>query len=287
MFPPDLLNDAARTFSKVTWKAGIDWDVAERTLLYGSVSTGYKAGGFNNGCSAGTPNCLSPVPDTALYYRPETLTAYEVGFKTRLLNNSVRLNGNYFHYDYNDLQLTQLANLCNGPCQVTTNAARATIDGVELESTLQISPRNRVDLSAAWLKARYASYEIAPGVNLAGRQLDRSPEWTASAGYTYTYPLANGGSIGAGVRSRLSDSYMILSPVLRAQFRQPSFTKTDLTITYTAPQNRWYLQGFVKNLENAVTLSSATVALFYPRLIGGSASFGDPRLIGVRGGLSF
>jgi hypothetical protein len=38
---------------QTTWRLGLDYDLAPATLLYGSVSTGYKAGGFNDGCLAG------------------------------------------------------------------------------------------------------------------------------------------------------------------------------------------------------------------------------------------
>ncbi|MDP3673673.1 MAG: TonB-dependent receptor, partial [Novosphingobium sp.] len=40
------INDAKRTFNKVTWRAGIDYD-SPLGLVFASVSTGYKAGGFN------------------------------------------------------------------------------------------------------------------------------------------------------------------------------------------------------------------------------------------------
>ena len=287
VFPPDSLNDASRRFNKLTWMAGVDFDLNSRTLLYGSVATGYKAGGFNDGCLAGDTNCTAPVPEEALFYQPETLTAYEVGFKMRTLGNALRLNGNYFHYDYNGLQLSQASNICGGPCQITTNAASARIDGVELEAILTPSPRNRFGATVAWLDARFTDYEVVPGVNFSGAKLDRSPEWVASVDYSYRLPLANGRNITAQVRTRISDSYEFLSTTLRAQFRQPSYTRTDLTLTYNAPDQRWYLQGFAKNLENAVVLSSATTVAAFPGLAGGTVTFQDPRTYGARMGFKF
>jgi iron complex outermembrane recepter protein len=119
------VNDASRTFSKVTWRAGIDYD-SSLGLFYASVSTGYKAGGFNDGCetpAAGQPNPKNcALPAGALYYDPETLTAYEAGFKLKF-SPQFRLNGSVFHYAYKGLQLSQVSNACGGPCQVTRNAA--------------------------------------------------------------------------------------------------------------------------------------------------------------------
>jgi iron complex outermembrane recepter protein len=283
-FPPDSLNDAELNASKITWRAGLDYDLNSRTLLYGSVATGYKSGAFNDGCSAGQPNCTAPLPDGALYYKPETLTAYEVGFKTRLAGNRLRLNGNYFHYDYVNLQVSQSSNICGGPCSVTTNAAKAKIDGVELEGNAAPTRADQFDFSVAWLNARYADYPIVAGVNLAGMKLDRSPSWVFGLGYRHTVSLANGATLAAGVHSKISASYGFLSTVLLAQFRQPAYTRTDLDLTYTAPAGRWYLQAFAKNLENKLILSGVSLSSSFPSLDGGTAVFQDPMTYGVRAG---
>lgn len=283
----DSLNNASRSFSRTTWKIGLDFDLNDKTLIYGSVSTGYKAGGFNDGCSAGQVGCNSPIPDAALYYNPETLTAYEIGFKARFADNAVRLNGNVFHYDYKGLQLTQVSSVCGGPCSVTLNAAAAKVDGVELESIISPDSRNRLDFSATYLDAHYADYQIVAGVNFAGKNLDRSPKWVVSAGYSYTLPLGNGGSLAAGVRTRMSDKYYLLSTSLRSQFRQPGYTKTDLTLTYTAADDRWFMQVFAKNLEDNITVSSAGTVAAFPGLNNGTLQFADPRTYGVRAGFKF
>jgi iron complex outermembrane receptor protein len=274
------LNDASRTFSKVTWRLGADYDLGN-TLLYAVVSSGYKAGGFNDGCEVGAgPFCA--LSADALYYAPETVTAYEAGIKARFADNRVRLNASLFHYDYKGLQLSSTADCGGGTlCQRTTNAGVAKIDGLELEATLQPSPAHRVDLSFNYLDARYARFVPAPGIDFKGRPLDRSPKITASAGYTYTYPLANGGRIEAGARVRLSDSYVMTDFTNVIQFRQPSFHKTDLTLGYTAPDDRFFLQAYVKNLENRIALSNASAS------IAGSASFLDPRTYGLRAGVKF
>jgi len=199
----------------------------------------------------------------------------------------VRLNGNIFHYDYKGLQLTQVSSVCGGPCSITRNAAAAKIDGVELEAVISPSERNRFDISMTYLDARYSDYQIVPGVNFAGKRLDRSPRWVVSAGYSYTLPLADGSTLAAGVRTRVSDEYYLLSTSLRAQFRQPGFTKTDLTLTYSAPDDKWFIQGFVKNLEDNITVSSATTVAAFPGLNNGTAQFADPRTYGVRAGFKF
>jgi iron complex outermembrane recepter protein len=285
----DRLNSAAIQSSKVTWRAGIDYDFNDHTLFYGSVATGYKAGGFNDGCEPGSTtngiSCNQPRPLDVLYYNPETLTAYEGGFKARLAENHVRLNGSVFYYDYQNLQLSTTANCAQPggpqePCQVTRNAAKAKVKGIELESTLAPAPRHRLDLTATYLDGAYLQYvPIAAGPDYAGRPLDRSPEFTLGAAYTYSYPLVNESSLDAALRSRFSDSYVLTNTALPAQYRQPSFSMTDISITYTAAADRWYVQGYARNLEDKIILTYVDG--------NGNVIPGDPRTIGVRAGMRF
>ncbi|MBN8847974.1 MULTISPECIES: TonB-dependent receptor [unclassified Sphingomonas] len=278
-------NNAETSSEKVTWRVGVDYDLDNRTLLYASVATGYKGGGFNGGCLATAPNCPNPRTRTYLFYAPETLTAYEVGLKTRFADNKVRLNASAFYYDYDNLQVSSIINDNGAPRQFTTNAARARVKGVELETTITPSPRNRVDASFTWLDAEYASYfplGVGNAPDFKGRPLDRAPRVVATAGYSYTLPLANGGSLMASVRSRLSSEYFMTAQAVGAQYRQPGYTRTDLTLRYQAPGDKYYVQGFWRNLENKVvatniSLSSGTL-LVTPS---------DPMTYGVQAGFRF
>ena len=272
-------NNARRTFSKVTWRAGLDYDLGN-TLLYASVSTGYKAGGFNDGCEIGTGTGCS-LPAEALYYDPETITAYEAGIKGRFADGALRLNGSLFHYDYKGMQLSYSSTICGGPCQVTTNAGAAKVDGVELEAVLSPHPAHRFDVSVNWLKARYTSFRPVPAIDYAGVRLDRSPTITASAGYTFTQELGGGSRVEFGARVRVSDSYLLSDVAVPVVFRNPSYHKTDLTLTYRAPDDRFFVQGFVKNLENVITLQGASAQY------SSSAYLADPRTYGVRAGVKF
>lgn len=272
---------AKRTFNKLTWRAGIDYDTP-LGLVFASVSTGYKAGGFNDGCEVGTGIGCNQTA-AALYYQPETLTAYEAGAKLKF-SNEFRLNATLFHYEYSGLQLSQTANICgpNGdlPCQVTRNAAKAKIDGVELDAELRPTERLSVHLTANYLNARYASFVPNPNYDFGGRKLSRSPEWTWTAGVNYTVPVGDG-KVVATAMTRFSSSYDLTDLGNFIYFYQPSFTKTDLTLTYTAPDDRFYIGGFVNNLEDEITLTGATAGFF------GAASFADPRQYGVRAGVKF
>ncbi len=273
-------NIADRSFEKTTWRLGLDYDLDEATLLYGVVATGYKAGGFNDGCEIGTASGCT-LPAGALYYEPETLTSYELGVKTRLFDNALRLSMAAFHYDYDNLQLSQTSSICGGPCRVTTNAAAAKVDGIEAEGALAPWSGGKFDFSVAWLKARYDTFMPTTTIDWSGKRLDRSPEWTASGSYTHTWTLASGAKVAANLASRFSQSYRLASLTTVNQFRIPAYTKTDLSLTYTAPAGAWSVQGFARNLENELVVTSVSTGTF------GVAQFADPRTLGVRFGVEF
>ena len=81
--------------SKVTWKTGLDVHLSADNLVYGLVSTGWKNGG------SGSPGIFKPDR-----FKPEEVTAYEVGTRNTFLDGRVRLNVTAFYYDHEHLQFT-------------------------------------------------------------------------------------------------------------------------------------------------------------------------------------
>ena len=280
----DSSNSADRTFKKTTWKLGLEYDLTDRTFLYGTLPTGYKAGGFNDGCLQGDDGCNAPTVEEALYYDPETLTSYELGLKTRFPAQKVTLNANYFHYDYEDLQLSQVKEINGALFQITTNAAEADVDGIELESVWTPNSDSRFNIAATWLDAKFANYVMTETADFSGKPLSRSPKYTLTAGYNYSYELGDGGTVDFAINSRWSAEYKLLNNSIAAYFNQPAFTKTDVTLTYNAPQGDWYAQAFIKNIEDNITVSNVGTT---SNLTNGTVAFSDPRLIGVRLGYQF
>jgi iron complex outermembrane receptor protein len=284
------LNIASRSFEKVTFKAGADYDIPNLGLAYASVSTGYKAGGFNDGCVTGNGvGCA--LNASQLYYNPETLTAYEGGVKFKFAQNRLRFNASVFHYDYKNLQLSQAATLTDpttGAKVLQTliqNAGTAKVDGIETETTYTPTQDDRLLVSVNYNNARYTTFtptnSSSQSVNFAGKELDHAPKWTATLGYTHTFHLAGGASVEGSALSRISSAYFMSDLNMLYQFRQPSFTKTDLTLTYKAPRDRYYVQAYAKNLENNITIAAATAGNTP------GVTIEEPRTYGLRAGVKF
>jgi iron complex outermembrane receptor protein len=252
-----LLNAAEMTTHKTTWRLGADYDLAPATLLYGAVSTGYKAGGFNDGCLEGStalgiacPAAVA-VPAEKLFYQPETLTAYEAGIKTRFWDKRASLNATVFDYDYKNLQLSNVAILQGAPRYITTNAGVASVRGLEIDGALRPTPADSLTYAATLLDAHYVSYSPDGVHSLAGHKLDRAPKATVSVGYEHRFALA-GGAVRAGFHTRWSDAYVIGVPSQGLDYDIPSYTSTDAHLAYTPEGGQWTLTARVRNLENKV-----------------------------------
>lgn len=166
-------------FSSLTPKAGVQFDATDTILTYAQYQKGEKAGTFNLSV------CGNEV-------EPETITSYEIGFKSRLLDNSLTLNISAFHYDYTDLQVVVLRNVPGIAFQTFAldNAAEARIRGFEIEAEARPSERLTVSTGVSYLDAKYLEYNNGAGQDFSGNRLTRAPEWAVKSAIEYRLPLA-------------------------------------------------------------------------------------------------
>lgn len=278
------LNAASLNTHKMIWRLGAEYDLAPKTLVFATLSTGYKAGGFNDGCLAGSSYnglaCTANValPRAALFYQPEVLTSMEAGIKTKFWDNKARMNASVFSYDYTNLQLSGAVIVNGAPQLVTTNAAKAKVTGIEVEGEFVPSSDDHLSYSVSLLDAHYVNYKPDGTTSWADRKLDRSPNSVISAGYDHTFHVPSG-SITASVFTRVSAAYYISVPSQLVQYKVPSQSKTDLSVTYNPSGASWYVQGFLKNLENKVAPVSIDSI--------GQAVPSEPQTFGVRFGTEF
>jgi iron complex outermembrane recepter protein len=253
---------------KTTWKLGLEHDLNPDLLAFASATTGYKSGGFNDG----SPADVSPVP---FYYRPETITSYEVGLKGTALDKTLYFSVTGFHYKYEDLQLG-LVKTTGG--QVTQNIPSAKVQGLELEGWLRLWRGGKVDYSLAYLDATYNDFFPLQGnasINFKGTPLDRAPDWTGRLGLSQDFPMANGGRISTTAAVKFSSSYVVTDGNTATQNEQKNYTRTDVTLGYYSPKEDWYVQAYGRNLENKRLLGNFELGAF---------TLTAPREFGLRAG---
>ena len=273
--------------SKLTGRAGVEYDAAEHTMLYGTISTGYKAGGVNSGCLQGTSRngiqCSGSIalPASVLFYQPETVTSYEAGIKSRFAEGQLYVTADAFRYNYKNQQLATVQQVAGLFIVATANASEATVNGVELKGNWLPNPHHEIGLGLTWLDSQYGDYfPLGRGnpPNYKGRTLDNSPKYTANLGYTYRQPLSNGGGIELSAHSYFSDGYVVSVVTVPAQYHQPSYHLTDVSAMYLSSGDKWYVQAYAKNLENEIVVVTANTNLAVPSA---------PLTYGVRAGFHF
>ncbi len=274
-----ILNAAELNTHKATWRLGAEYTPAPASMLFATVSTGYKSGGFNDGCLAGSSAlgiacpAAAAVPASTLLYQPETLTSYEAGIKTRFWDNQASLNATAFYYDYANLQLSGVAVVQGAPRFVTTNAGEARVSGLELDGELSLGAADRLRYALTLLDAHYARYSPDGQVSWAGRDLDRAPGAAATLGYEHSFALASG-RLKAGLFTRSSAAYMISVPSQLRQYRVPARSESDLTLGYQPGQGNWSVHAHVKNVQDKVSpIAIDSFGMLVPS---------DPRTWGVR-----
>lgn len=287
-FPPDIPNAAfpgEADFSKVTWRAGIEWDATDQVFVYASASNGYKAGGFN-------------ATSNGLPYDPEEIMAYEAGIKSDFWGDRARVNVDAFYYDYTDLQLTTLRTVNNAPGQFTTNAAATTLYGVEIDTQFVLSDNWLLNASYSFIDAEFdelystdprdPSPVFNPGdpeglgrTNLAGNKLPYVSENTLNLGLQYDTDLGSLGSLTATVNHAWRDDLYL------REYNHPTIDlveangKTDVTATFRPANSNLRITGYITNIEDDVQKTNVFVS---PGFVGLSATtaYSKPRTAGIR-----
>ncbi|MDP3676973.1 MAG: TonB-dependent receptor [Novosphingobium sp.] len=139
------------TFKKATWRAGIDYQVADDNLLYASVSTGFSSGGFNGSQTAAALGRAT--------FNPQTVTAYEVGSKNRFADNTLQLNLAAFYNRYSGLQEQRQVPIGVTTTSITENSGKARSYGAELEAIWRPVDALTLNASFAYLNAKYTRYD--------------------------------------------------------------------------------------------------------------------------------
>jgi iron complex outermembrane receptor protein len=174
------------SWSNIGGKIGLDYRLNGAQMLYGYYARGFKSGGFNGRISRAED--IGP-------FDPEYVDSVELGMKSDLLDDRLRVNVALFYNLWQDMQVTDV--YFDGPVQHSqiVNAAKAKTRGVEVESQIVVSDQLRIDASLGYLRADYEDFKIAGGTLVYdGRQLPYAPKFNGSLTGTYTFPFASGAS---------------------------------------------------------------------------------------------
>jgi iron complex outermembrane receptor protein len=262
-FPPQTpLYDAKENLSNsaANWRVALDYKLSDQVMVYASIATGFKSGGFNGGFLDTNPandvRQLQPI-------KPEKVTAYEVGFKTDLFDKRLRLNGAAFYDDYSDMQVFNLVPAQTAgalPVQVLDNAPSATIEGIELEAEAKPFSHFTTGLNIGLLQTQMGRFISGLGTSdvedFTGHRLPLAPKFNAQALAAYTIDMPNDDM----VRAETSFSYRSKQffdvrndPLLT----QAGYWLLNARIAYMTNDGHWEFAAFGKNLTGTKYLNYA------------------------------
>ncbi|MEG3178778.1 TonB-dependent receptor [Sphingomonas sp. RB3P16] len=274
----------------LTYKAGIEFDAGSRSLMYASIASGFKAGGFQ----------ADSAPNT---FKPEKLYAYTLGSKNRFFGNKLQANVELFYWDYRDHQEIYLSPANSGGFVVAPhNVGDAYVWGGNLDLQWRPTKADQFTAQVEFLQSKYKNFKydiltavapvpglstgcavavVSPGtsrVDCSGKPFARAPKIAATVSYGHTFDLGNDARLIVEMRSRISSAYYTSVDYIAAS-RQGPFTRSDASLTLEL-EPKLSVTAYIRNIEKSAVHEGGFQAPFTPGVV--YSALAAPRTFGVR-----
>jgi iron complex outermembrane receptor protein len=257
--------DGSDEWTEFTPRASVTWAPSDENTLYFSYAEGFKGGSFDpRGQTSAAPDLDGDgtVSDEEIFdfmqFLPETVTSYELGWRTNALDGRLMASMAVFFADYEDVQIpgsvgvdTTGDGIEDTFTGVTTNAGAAEIPGFEFEGSLRANDNWSFRWALGWLDAEYTEFIDADGENVSDQAVfQNTPEWTASGALTYERPLS---LFGNGGQFFFIPSFAYRDKASQFEFPndlldQDAFTLVDLSVVWEDDDGHWRIGLHGKNL---------------------------------------
>ena len=232
----------------------LDYQLTDDALLYGSVSSGYKSGGFNSDV---VNSLASGIPQALVSFDEEQVLAYELGLKTRFWDDRAQVNASVYLNDYDDFQVetSSIAGI------FINNAATVESKGFEVEGTFLLSENFTFMANFSKLDATFKNTMIQ-GVDVSGVQLQRAPETSGAVVAIYEAPVGNLGYLLVRGDYLFTDdvSFDSLDPTLT----QSSYGVFNARVALKAESDKWEIALIGENVGDEEYLVHMTNPLGVP-----------------------
>jgi len=290
-----LMSDSGK-FKAFTPRVALDYTPTDETLMYASVSRGFKSGGFNT---------LGDVTLPVNRFNPEYVWNYEVGLKAMMFDRKLRMSLTGFYADYTNLQQTVFR--LNDATQVrfprVENSTSATIKGVELEGEATPVTGLRLTGAVTYLDADFGffcnnnplfpSVPTSPScvgvtrdgqplpsgaVQLKGNTLTQAPQWQYNVSAQYTFPVSDTFNLTGRVDYKWQ-SRTYFDIYNNPQNSQAGYGLLNGSIELATQDRAWSLLAWVRNAADKRYVSQGSAGSGANAAITGS--LGIPRMSGL------
>ncbi len=275
----DIDSGNSRKDEDVSFKLGIEWhpemsgNTFDDMLVYASVSTGFRSGGFN-AAFAGSQDAFTTLD-------PENIIAYETGFKSTLAGNTMQINGAVFRYDFRDGHINVDSE--TAPVPITINAANIETWGAEFD--IHWLPAEGFDIKAGlgWLDSEIKSDISSGGTSLKGFSPVNAPEWSFNSQVRYEFSVSDDFMMSvAGNVSWRDEQY--LESVNAPSNLEDSYWLVGARATLFSEDDSWSVAVWGKNLTNTEYRSYVNDLPGFGWLLN---IYGPPRTYGVTASFNF
>ncbi len=249
------------TFDDTTPKVAITHALNEDVNIYASFTQGFRSGTFDARART-VDSFLNSKPG------PEEVTSIELGMKSTFNDGKVLLNIALFQADYDDIQKLALEECevdivtCpSGRIQRLINAAKATIEGIEIETRINLTDQFSIQGSLGYTDAGFDEFlgfdadgvrgydPVTDPVAAAALKFERVPELTYNIMANYFQPLSNGAELDFRVSYSYTDDFTNDALGTKAIITD-SYGLLDASVSYTFAQSGLKLTVFGKNITD-------------------------------------
>jgi outer membrane receptor protein involved in Fe transport len=259
----------------------LEFDVGDNSMIYAAGSTGFKAGGFD---------ALAPREDE-LEFEDETVTGYEIGWKSRFAGGKAETNFALFHSTYEDLQVSTFDGTASF---VVGNAAEFLAQGVEFDGRWRITDSLSLTGSLAWTDTEWKKYDNATCNALyslltgetvcdrTGLEASNTPEWSGNLIIDFNVPIGNSLYFRATADAIYESEYFTES-TKEIGTKQDAYTKYNARLALEG--EKWSFSILGKNLTDETVIQFSSQVPLSGSLLAAPAYYGyfhPPRTVSAQ-----
>jgi iron complex outermembrane receptor protein len=256
---PDLGNNTTNKF-------GIQYQLNDDLMLYGSWSEGFTETGVQNANVPTAVNgvCPAVLAVTRINLRREVITSREFGFRSDLLDGDLRFNATYFDATWDGMRVNNLpVDPCTGapsPNPYLSADGGGVADGFEFEVVWAATDRLRLDVNLGMINTEYTARGTFDGTNGIGPNTPfaYAPDNTASLGLNYQLPLESGASVTFAGNYGWRDQYTRDNANQRTPvdangnyIYEPSYGVFNARVIYEPAEANWSASLWGTNLSDS------------------------------------
>lgn len=288
--PTGTIADQEQNFEELQPKISVSWDLGQETTLFANWGIGFKSGGFNNAGSKATIDLfindfLGTNVGVEDFFRKETSSAFEAGFKGSYLDGRLTLEGAGYYTQVDDMQFFEFFVGAFGLLRIVNNIDEVDIYGVEFAANAAVTDNLSIYGGFNVLDSEIKANAVRP--DTIGNKSPYTPDYTINAGVQGQFPILEGiDLVGRADFSRVGptwfhtvqdqDQISLFGPANYGRTQRDAYNVVDLRIGVEA--DNWAITGFAKNLFDKEYLEEVIPA---PQFGGSFIHPGDKARYGV------